>query len=117
MAKDFIDFEKLKKLSIGDKDVSLKDKVMKLYEEGGELSAAVLELHGARNVSASAKSNDTEQARLNVLEESCDVINVVIDIINALDFTDEEIAIMFDKKLNKWERKQAIYILNKEDNV
>lgn len=102
--KDFIDYEKMGKLSYGDSDVLLSNKVIKLSEESGELSQAYLKFAGCKNVSASAGDG-----RLGILEESCDVINVTIDIINSLGYTSEEVKAMFDKKLSKWESKQEKY--------
>lgn len=102
MADNFIDFKRVERLSAGNTDieVSLEQKIIKLFEEGGELSQATLKYIGAKNVSASAG-----QTKDHVLEECCDVLNVTLDIINALGFTTEEARTMFDKKLDKWESK------------
>lgn len=105
MAKNFIDFEKIERLSKGDDTVSLDDKAHKLGEEVGEFYQALLKYKGAKNVSASASGDETEH----LLEELCDVMNVAIDIVNSLHVTDEEATKMFSKKLNKWEYKQAKY--------
>ena len=40
--KNFIDYEKLQKLSEADKDVPLYKKVMKLHEEAGEVAQEFL---------------------------------------------------------------------------
>lgn len=98
MAKNYIDFEKLEMLSEHDKVVPLANKIIKLGEESGEVAQAYLAFCGSKNVSKSASQDD-------LLEECCDVINVVIDIINNLSVTDEEVKAMFDKKLNKWGSK------------
>lgn len=102
MAKNFIDFERVERLSQGNTDiqVTLEQKVMKLFEEGGELSQAMLKHVGGKNVSASAGAT-----KEHVLEEACDILNVTIDIINAMGFSTEECKAMFDKKLDKWESK------------
>jgi len=100
MAQHFIDYDKLEKISALDKDVDVRDKIMKLYEEGGELSQAVLGYIGSKTTSKSA--GDTKE---DVLEEACDVINIAIDIINWLGVSDEEAAQMFNKKLDKWASK------------
>lgn len=105
MAKNFIDFEKIERLSKGDDTVSLDDKAHKLGEEVGEFYQALLKYKGAKNVSASASGDEAEH----LLEELCDVMNVAIDIVNSLHVTDEEATKMFSKKLNKWEYKQAKY--------
>lgn len=105
MAKQFIDFEKLEMLSFGDRNVSIDDKAHKLGEEVGEFYQALLKYKGAKNVSASASGSEKEH----LMEELCDVLNVAIDLINYLDFSDEEVEAMFIKKLNKWESKQSKY--------
>lgn len=102
--KNFIDYERLEKLSLGNTDIgiSLERKMMKLYEEGGEMAQAMLKYLGSENVSA---STDGKDAKALVLEEGCDVLNVLLDIFNAMEFTTEECRAMFDKKLDKWESK------------
>lgn len=106
MAKHFIDFDRLEVLSFNDKSVSIDDKAHKLGEEHGEFLQALLKFKGAKNVSASA--NDATKEHL--LEELCDVLNVAIDLINSLDYSDEEVEAMFNKKLDKWSSKQEKYI-------
>ena len=107
MAKNFIDFELIEKLSAKDslETVPMSNKIIKAQEEMGELSAAFLKFIGSKNVSASQNNKGKDD----VLEEACDVINVVIDIINNLDYTDLEVREMFSKKLAKWERKTEAY--------
>jgi len=106
MAKNFIDYEKVERLSEGDSGVGIEKKVMKLFEEGGELSQAMLKYVKSPNVSASA---DVVDVRALVMEECMDVTNVILDIVNAMGFNDDECKEMFDKKLNKWEAKQKRY--------
>ena len=110
MAKDFIDYELLERLSETDKVVDLPMKMIKLQEEVGELAQAFLAHNKSKNASKSAQSENT---RLDILEEACDVLNVTIDIINAYAFTDEESKEMFDKKLRKWLSKTDLVIYNK----
>lgn len=102
MARDFIDYERVERLSAGNTDieVSLDQKVIKLFEEGGELAQATLKYLGAKNVSASAG-----QTKEHILEEAMDCMNVILDIVNSLGFTSEEAEAMFTKKLDKWESK------------
>lgn len=102
MAKNFIDYELLERLSESDESIDVAMKLIKLQEEVGELAQAFLAHSKCNNSSKSAKSKNT---KLNILEESCDVLNVTIDIINAYKFTDKESKKMFDKKLNKWKSK------------
>lgn len=100
MAKNFIDFEKIEKLTEQDKDISNEFRIIKLQEEVGELSAAFLKYKKISNSSASSNGS-----REHLLEELCDVLNVTLDLVNAFEFDDEESKIMFDKKLLKWEKK------------
>jgi len=104
MAKNYINFEKIERLTEQDKDVPIAYRAIKLSEETGEFSQAVLRLLGSKNVSASAGN-----LKEDVLEELCDVLNVTVDLINILGFSDEEVQEMFEKKLNKWEAKQKKY--------
>ena len=98
MAKNFINFDKLEELSKKER-VNLDEKIIKLFEEGGELAQAILAYKGCPTASASGNADD-------ILQECCDVMNVVLDIVNFMEFTSEEAEAMFNKKLNKWESKQ-----------
>lgn len=111
MAVDFINWVKIDLLSQIDSDISLDDKAHKLGEEYGEFLQALLKYKGSNNVSASAGGT-----KEHLLEELCDVINVSIDLINALGFTNEESMEMFDRKLNKWKTK-AISYSDKQDLI
>jgi NTP pyrophosphatase (non-canonical NTP hydrolase) len=104
MAKNYVNYDRIANLSVSDNEVPLVNKALKLSEEVGEFSQAMLKHLGSKNVSASA-GNKKE----NVLEELCDVINIAVDIINAMGFTDEETSKMFEKKLDKWEAKTKKY--------
>ena len=106
MAKNYIDLERIEGLSEKDKKIELAHKAIKLSEETGEFSQAMLKFLGSKNVSKSADSNNIRSL---VLEELCDTINVAADLINAIGFTDEECYTMFQKKLDKWESKQKNY--------
>lgn len=100
--RNFIDWNKITDLSQGNEDIeiSLEQKIVKLFEEGGELAQAALHYAGSKNVSASAGGT-----RDDVLEEACDVLNVTLDIIISLGFTHDEAEAMFSKKLSKWQSK------------
>jgi len=104
MAKNYIDYELLERLSVGDSNIELSYKVIKLGEEAGEVGHAFLAYVGSKNASKSALNGDLRE---NILEESCDVMNIAMDIINVMGFTDEEVKAMFLKKLKKWEHKQV----------
>jgi len=90
--------------------VPIYQKIIKLGEESGEVAQAFLELDGAKNVSASAS---TEDKVMEVIEECGDTINVALDIIFALKkqnkISSSDISELFDSKLDKWERKQKNY--------
>jgi len=105
---DYIDTKRIEKLSDEDLSVPLYQKILKLSEESGELSQAFLKYDGSKNTSASATGGVE-----NVLEETCDVINVAVDIINVLTKDNKELEKytrnLFQKKLDKWERKQKAY--------
>lgn len=79
--KNFIDFEKLQRLSEADKQNEIKTNSSKSAE--GTIEA--------------------------VIEETCDVINVAIDILNSIEIKypdkSEYIAKRFQEKLDKWESK------------
>ena len=107
MAKKFIDWKRLEKLSAGNVDiqVSMAEKGLKLSEETGELSAELLAYIGSKNVSASSNIGNFKELTNAVLNEAMDVLNVTLDIINSLGVTDEQARDMFDKKLDKWESK------------
>jgi len=114
MAKNYINYDRIELLTTLDSDIPLVNKALKLSEEVGEFSQVMLKHIGSKNVSASAGDNKED-----VLEELCDIINISVDIINAMGFTDEEASKMFEKKLDKWEAKsQSIYevLLESEDN-
>lgn len=106
MAKNYINYERIAELSAVDFDVPLVNKALKLSEEVGEVSQAILKLIGSKNVS---KSADVDDPRALVLEELMDCSNIIVDIINVLGFTDAEAKAMFEKKLDKWEAKQKKY--------
>jgi NTP pyrophosphatase (non-canonical NTP hydrolase) len=113
----YIDTERIQRLSDADKDVPLYQKVIKLSEESGELSQAFLKFDKAKNTSASAGGKVED-----VLEEACDVLNVTIDIINALTKNKPVLELytkqLFQKKLDKWEAKQnGIAYIQKTESI
>lgn len=102
---NYIDAERVQKLSDKDSVVPLYQKVIKLSEESGELAQAFLKFDGSKNTSASAKGKVED-----VLEEAVDCINVTMDIINVLTKGNPALELytkqLFQKKLDKWEAKQ-----------
>lgn len=113
---DFIDYKKLERLSEADTNVPLYKKIIKLQEEAGEVAQEFLawddKIQGIRTNSSKSAEGTVEA----VIEETCDVINVAIDILNALEMKNPElsgyIAKRFQEKLDKWESK----IQQKETN-
>jgi NTP pyrophosphatase (non-canonical NTP hydrolase) len=103
--KNYINWEKVELLSQIDAGVSIDDKAHKLGEEYGEFLQALLKYKGANNVSASANGYEKEH----LLEELCDTMNVALDIVNSLGFSQKEVEEMFEKKLNKWKTKALVY--------
>lgn len=110
--KDFIDYEKLQRLSLADKDVPLYKKIIKLQEECGEVAQEFLAWDDKQNgirTNSSKSAQGTVKAVIAVIEEVCDVINVSIDILNALEMQNPElsryISKIFQEKLDKWESK------------
>ena len=107
MKRQYIDVERIHELSQIDAGVTLEQKMMKLHEESGELAQEVLAFTGSPNASKSAKGT-----KESVLEEACDVINVVMDIVNAVVQTEDDedfVVDIFSKKLDKWEGKTKQY--------
>ena len=90
--KNFIDYEKLQKLSEADKDAPLYKKIIKLQEECGE---------GAQGT--------IEAVIEAVIEEVCDAPNICIDILNFIEMKYPELSVYiakrFQEKLDKWEFK------------
>lgn len=106
MKQNYINTERLHELSKADAGISLERKLLKLSEESGELAQEVLAFVGSLNASKSA-----DGTKNSVLEEACDVINVIVDIVNAVadDEDAEQFVIqIFEKKLDKWEGKQNL---------
>jgi len=112
---NYIDEDRIHKLSEGDIDIPLYQKIIKLQEETGELAQAFLEFDNSKNVSKSAKFKGKENPGYDVLEEACDCINVAMDIINkiTMDSDDGDLSHytrdLFQRKLDKWEAKQQKY--------
>ena len=74
--KNYINIERITKLSKVDAKVPLYQKIIKLSEEAGEISDAL-----------DIMANEIDI--INVVEEACDTINVAVDIINVLNSSNE----------------------------
>lgn len=106
--KNYINENRIHKLSLGESSVLPANKIIKLQEEAGELAQAYLKYTSSTNASASADGTPLE-----VIEEAGDCINVAMDIINHMIIKhpelEDEARALFDKKLDKWENKQKNY--------
>lgn len=80
---------------------TLSQKVLKLFEEGGELAKVALPYDGAY------ATNHRFVEREKILEECIDSVLCALSVAYHLDFTDEEIDEMFNRKAEKWARLQA----------
>ena len=114
--KNFIDYEKLQRLSEADKDVPVYKKIIKLQEECGEVAQEFLAWDDKQNGIKTNSSKSAQGTIEAVIEETCDVINVAIDILNALEIDYPELSgyieRRFQEKLDKWESK---IIVNKKE--
>ena len=107
--QNFIDYEKLERLSEADKNVPLYKKIIKLQEEVGEVAQEFLDYDDKIQGIKTNSSKSTEGTVEAVIEETCDVINVAVDILNFIEMQNPElseyIAKRFQEKLDKWESK------------
>jgi len=92
----------------GDSFTPIMNKILKLMEETGELSSIWLAYIDSNNKSKSA-TKQLENGKDVIMEEALDVLLVTLDLIanlkNKLDLTDEQIAEIFNKKVEKWDKK------------
>ncbi len=107
--KNFIDYEKLQRLSEADKGVPLYKKIIKLQEEVGEVAQEFLAYDDKQNGIKTNSSKSAEGTIEAVIEEVCDATNVCIDLLNAIEMKHPELAEYIEKrfqeKLDKWESK------------
>lgn len=107
--KNFIDFEKLQRLSEADKDVPLYKKIIKLQEECGEVAQEFLAWDDKQKGIKTNSSKSAQGTIEAVIEEICDATNICIDILNFIEMKYPEraeyIARIFQEKLDKWESK------------
>jgi len=107
--KNFIDYDKLERLSEADKNVQLYKKIIKLQEECGEVAQEFLSYDDKLNGIKTNSSKSAQGTIESVIEETCDVINVAIDVLNAIEIKHPELAEYitrrFQEKLDKWESK------------
>ena len=107
--KNFIDYEKLERLSLADKNVPLYKKIIKLQEEVGEVAQEFLAYDDKQNGIKTNSSKSAQGTIEAVIEEVCDATNICIDILNFIEIKypdkSEYIAKRFQEKLDKWESK------------
>ena len=104
----------LQELSENDKSVPLYKKIIKLQEEAGEVAQEFLAYDDKQNGIRTNSSKSAEGTLESILEETCDTINVAIDILNYIEmlpefkerFEEDFIEKLFTKKLEKWQSKQ-----------
>lgn len=78
----------------------LKERMVKMYEEMGELSAAVLQHLGLKGTKKTPL-----QVKENILEESVDVFMLTLSLFPLLDYEPDDFLKMLHKKMKKWESK------------
>ena len=96
-----MNINKIKQLSAieGCLGITLAERGLKLCEEAGELSAAILKRTSCPNASASAQDN--------VAEEAVDTMINCLDILFALGYEEDGIQALLDLKCKKWEDKMS----------
>lgn len=107
--KNFIDYEKLERLSLADKSVPLYKKIIKLQEECGEVAQEFLAWDDKQNGIKTNSSKSAQGTIEAVIEEVCDATNICIDILNFIEMKYPELSVYiakrFQEKLDKWESK------------
>ena len=107
--QNFIDYEKLERLSEADKNVPLYKKIIKLQEEVGEVAQEFLAWDDKQNGVKTNSSKSAQGTIEAVIEEVCDATNICIDILNYIEIKKPElseyIVKRFQEKLDKWESK------------
>ena len=78
---------------------SVEQRIFKLVEETGEVTAAILADDGAANASATAVPN--------IAEEAVDTLICALSLLYALGLDNEEIQQVIQKKCSKWSKKLA----------
>ena len=96
----------------------MENKLLKVLEEAGELAAIWLAYINSDNMSKSS-FKQLQKGKDQIMEEALDVLLVVTDIIlnlkQELHMSDDEIATIFNKKIEKWAGKVKInQLVNQE---
>lgn len=108
-----LNLEMLEKLSVMDLSVPLYKKIIKLQEEVGELAQEFLAYDDKKLGVKTNASKSATGTLASIIEETCDVVNVAIDILNWLEMQPEVketlsenyIEDEFNRKLLKWYSK------------
>ena len=108
-----LNLEMLEKLSVMDLSVPLYKKIIKLQEEVGELAQEFLAYDDKKIGVKTNASKSATGTLASIIEETCDVVNVAIDILNWLEMQPEVketlsenyIEDEFNRKLLKWYSK------------
>ena len=107
--KNFIDYDKLERLSEADKDVPFYKKIIKLQEEAGEVAQEFLAWDDKQNGIKTNSSKSAEGTIEAIIEEVCDTTNICIDILNFIEMKHPElseyISTRFQQKVDKCESK------------
>ena len=84
-----------------DVDATVDRRIVKMVEEFGEFSEAYLQSINFKD----PKGQSPAELREHLLEEGCDMLVMVLDILIKSGFTDwDEIKVMCNQKLDKWEK-------------
>lgn len=78
-------------------------KTVKLMEEVGELAAAILQSQGLKGLG----SKTPRQVRINLLEESCDCVIIILKILSDNGFNYDDMLNMCETKIEKWKMVSA----------
>jgi NTP pyrophosphatase (non-canonical NTP hydrolase) len=78
---------------------TIEQQLIKLQEEHGELSVAILQRFGLK----SPKGKSIKEIEENILEEACDMVIMLMSIIAHFNFDNDAVDDMIKAKLSKWE--------------
>ena len=82
---------------------TIKDRVLKLMEESGELSAEVLKISGYK-----VNNLSPDELRKKILLESVDCLVVIMNILITEKYTKEEVIEMSNQQINKWINQKSL---------
>lgn len=91
-------YEEIQRLNVTD-PASPQDRLVKTFEEVGELAQAV-----GKDIGRKIHSESKEDIRANILEEGADTIQCVISVLDSYDISFEELCEAMTNKNGKWEQ-------------